>query len=98
MDVRMWVEEACKALVDHPDAVMVTVNEGQQNILIEVLCHPLDFGQMVGTDWRHFNGMRDVLNGVGGRLGYRYRLEAVNPEQSRGGPRGPEVVRRDRHR
>ncbi len=89
MDVRDWVGEACKALVDYPEDVVVTLVEGSQNHIIEVTCRPSDFGKMVGFRWGHFKGMRDVLTGVGGRQGKRYLLEGIEPESE------PRVFKRE---
>lgn len=55
------VEVVAKALVDHPDEVVVTEKNEGRNILIELHVAPSDMGKVIGKQGRIAKAIRAVV-------------------------------------
>lgn len=55
------VEVVAKALVDHPDEVVVTEKNEGRNIIIELHVAPSDMGKVIGKQGRIAKAIRAVV-------------------------------------
>ena len=55
------VEVIAKALVDHPDQVVVTEKEEDDQVVIELTVAPADMGKVIGRQGRIAKAIRTVV-------------------------------------
>ena len=55
------VEVIAKALVDHPDQVVVTEKEEDDQVVIELTVAPADMGKVIGRQGRIAKAIRAVV-------------------------------------
>ena len=55
------VEVIAKALVDHPDEVVVTEKDGKKAVVIELKVAPADMGKVIGRGGRIAQAIRSVV-------------------------------------
>ncbi len=55
------VEVLAKALVDHPDEVVVTETEKENAIVVELRVAPSDMGKVIGKQGRIAKAIRSVV-------------------------------------
>ena len=55
------VEVIAKSLVTHPDQVVVTETETEENVLVELRVAPEDMGQGIGKQGRIAKALRTVV-------------------------------------
>jgi predicted RNA-binding protein YlqC (UPF0109 family) len=55
------LEKLVKALVEHPDDVIVKPIEGDSTIVFEVQVHPDDTGKVIGKKGRTINALRTII-------------------------------------
>jgi predicted RNA-binding protein YlqC (UPF0109 family) len=72
-----FVAYLIKNIVDLPDAVDVTMNEGEQGTVVEIKVSPQDVGKVVGRQGRTIKALRTIAMTVGARVGRRVRVEVV---------------------
>jgi hypothetical protein len=68
------IEEIAKALVDHPDQVVVRPIEGEQTTVLELRVAPSDLGKVIGKQGRT---ARSIPHHIG--CGRHEAQEAVHP-------------------
>jgi len=66
-----------KALVDHPDEVVVNEVQGQHASVIELIVAQEDVGKVIGKRGAHAQALRTIISAAGGKLKRRYVLEIV---------------------
>ena len=71
------VESIAKALVDHPDQVVVNAVEGEQVTVLELRVHPDDLGKVIGKQGRIAKSIRTLLGAAGMKVKRRYTLEIL---------------------
>jgi predicted RNA-binding protein YlqC (UPF0109 family) len=71
------VEAIAKALVDHPDDVVVKSVEGSQVTVLELRVHPEDLGKVIGRQGRTAKAMRTLLGAGGMKMRKRFTLEIL---------------------
>jgi hypothetical protein len=71
------VESIAKALVDHPDQVVVNAVEGEQVTVLELRVHPDDLGKVIGRQGRTAKSIRTLLGAAGMKLKKRFTLEIL---------------------
>lgn len=71
------VEYIIKALVDHPDEVVVTETATTNNVIIELKVAPDDMGRVIGKDGRVANAIRVLLRVAATKMGKRVTLEII---------------------
>ena len=71
------VEDIAKALVDHPDQVLVNAVEGEQVTVLELRVHPEDLGKVIGRQGRTAKAVRTLLGAAGVKLHKRFTLEIL---------------------
>ena len=58
------VEVIAKSLVEHPDEVVVTENEKEDAVIIELKVGPSDMGKVIGRQGRIAKAIRTVVKAV----------------------------------
>ena len=59
--MKKLVEVIAKSLVDHPDEVVVTENEKEDAVIIELKVGPTDMGKVIGRQGRIAKAIRTVV-------------------------------------
>ena len=59
--MKKLVEVIAKSLVDHPDEVVVTENEIEDAVIIELKVGPADMGKVIGRHGRIAKAIRTVV-------------------------------------
>jgi hypothetical protein len=59
--VQTMLEKLIKALVEHPDEVVVSPIEGDSTIVFEVQVHSDDTGKVIGKKGRTINALRTII-------------------------------------
>jgi predicted RNA-binding protein YlqC (UPF0109 family) len=72
------IQIMCNALVDHPEAVQVTVLSGEKTTVFQVIVAPSDLGQVLGKSGANAGAVRRVLLAYGTRCGRRAIFEILN--------------------
>lgn len=65
--MRELVELIAKALVDHPDEVVVTEKKEGRNIRIQLHVAPSDMGKVIGKQGRIAKAIRSVVKAAASR-------------------------------
>jgi uncharacterized protein len=75
--MKKLVEDIVRALVDHPENVVVSVAEGSKCTTLEVTVHPSDLGKVIGREGRMVNAIRSLLGSIGMKQDRRYQLHIL---------------------
>ena len=81
-DLKSFVENIAKALVDHPDYVDVREIAGERTTVFELRVGEGDLGKVIGRGGQTARSMRTLLTAVSAKHGKRAVLEIVEPEPS----------------
>ncbi|SES66914.1 RNA-binding protein (KH domain) [Natronincola peptidivorans] len=71
------VEIIAKALVDHPEEVVVTEVEGNQSIIVELKVAPEDMGKVIGKQGRIAKAIRTVVKAAATKDNKRVIVEII---------------------
>jgi len=71
------IEMIAKALVDHPDEVVVKPIEGEQSTVLELRVAASDLGKVIGKQGRTARSIRIILGAAGMKLKRRFTLEIL---------------------
>ena len=71
------VEVIAKALVDHPEEVVVTEKNEGKNVTLELHVAPGDMGKVIGKKGRIAKALRDVVKAAFTRENKRVDVEIV---------------------
>jgi uncharacterized protein len=80
--------QIARALVDHPDDVLVEAVEGEEGdevTVLEMRVAPDDVGKVIGKQGRTVRSMRTILAAVGQGHHLRYELDVVEDEDDEDG-------------
>lgn len=77
IDGKALLEVNVKALVDSPDDVQVTVNQGEQTTVFEVRVNKGDLGKVIGKRGETAKALRRILFGFGSKRKMRAIMEIV---------------------
>lgn len=69
------VEVIAKALVDHPDEVVVTEKEDGRNVVVELHVAASDMGKVIGKQGRIAKAIRSVVKAAASREDKKAILE-----------------------
>ena len=72
------IEVMAKALVDAPELVTVTENEGDQTSVFELRVAKGDVGKVIGKEGRTAQSMRIILGAASAKLKRRCVLEILD--------------------
>lgn len=75
-----FVEYVVKALVSHPEAVVVTRSVDDMGVLLELTVDPEDMGKVIGKAGATAKSLRTLLRVLGSRNDARVNLKIVEPE------------------
>ena len=73
--MRELVELIAKALVDHPDDVVVTEEQEGKNIRIQLHVAPSDMGKVIGKQGRIAKAIRSVVKAAASREDIRVDVD-----------------------
>jgi len=71
------LEAMAKALVDHPDQVIVNQIDGEQTTVLELRVAQEDLGKVIGKQGRTARAIRTILGAAGMKLRKRFVLEIL---------------------
>jgi predicted RNA-binding protein YlqC (UPF0109 family) len=84
-----FLDYIIKAIVDHPDAVVITRTVDNLGVLLTLTVHPDDMGKVIGKGGKLASGaIRPLLHVFGMKHNARVNLKINEPV---GGKREPEV-------
>jgi predicted RNA-binding protein YlqC (UPF0109 family) len=75
--VREVLEYVAKHLVDDPEAVEVTVVEGERSVILQLRVAPDDMGKVIGKGGRTARAIRSIVRAAGTRQGVSTLVEIV---------------------
>ncbi|HEY8177611.1 MAG TPA: KH domain-containing protein [Candidatus Limnocylindria bacterium] len=78
--MKEFLEYVAKSLVDNPDAVVVEVEEDEDEVSLVLNVEQPDMGRVIGRDGRIANAIRSLLRVMGTRDGRHVELEIVTDE------------------
>ena len=73
--LRAVVEVVARALVDHPDSVVVSENERRGSTVLELRTAPGDMGKIIGRQGRTAAALRTLLSVTAEKHGKRAQLD-----------------------
>ncbi len=76
--VKALVEDIAKALVDHPEGVVINELAGEHATVFELRVAEGDIGKVIGKQGRTARSIRTLLTAVGTKLDRRYSLEILD--------------------
>ena len=72
------LEYLARALVDKPEAVNVTVIEGEQSLILQLHVDPDDVGKVIGKQGRIAKALRTVVKASAVKEGKRAIVEIID--------------------
>ncbi len=89
-----FLDFVVKALVDHPESVVVTRTVDEMGVLLTLTCHPDDMGKIIGKDGNTAKSLRTLLRVVGMKHNARVNLKINEPAGGKRdtGPREEKTV------
>lgn len=75
--MKEFIEFIVKALVDHPDDVVVNEVEGSRTTVFELRVGQGDLGKVIGKNGQTAKSIRTLLSAVAARQGKRAVLEIL---------------------
>jgi predicted RNA-binding protein YlqC (UPF0109 family) len=86
-EIKAVIAAIVRALVDHPDEVVVTEIEGTQSCVLELKVAAADVGKVIGRKGIHADALRRIVHAIGGKHRRRYVLEILEEHALAAGPR-----------
>jgi predicted RNA-binding protein YlqC (UPF0109 family) len=77
-----FVEYVVRALVSHPDDVIVKRSVDDMGVLLELSVNPEDMGKVIGKAGATAKSIRTLLRVLGSRNDARVNLKIIEPEGS----------------
>ena len=77
MELKELLESLVRALVDHPEEVIVREVKGDKTLILELRVNKNDMGQVIGKNGRNAQAIRTILNGVAAKHGVLVVFEIV---------------------
>ncbi len=71
------VEYLVKSLAEHPDDVLLSMDENEDNVSFELRISPEDFGRIIGKNGNTINAIRTVLQAAASSHKKRAKLEVL---------------------
>jgi predicted RNA-binding protein YlqC (UPF0109 family) len=72
---RDLIEYVVKAMVDHPDEVVVSERRQGSSVQVEIRVHESDMGRVIGKRGRVVNALRTLVEILGSKYDTRVSLE-----------------------
>ncbi len=83
---RDFVEYVLKAILAHPDDVVVTRSVDDLGVLITIAVHPEDMGTVIGKSGQTAKSVRTLLRVIGAKDHTRVNMKILEPEGTRPTP------------
>ena len=77
-ELEHFVDYVVRALVDAPEEVHVTAEEGDESSVIKIVCRKDDIGKIVGKSGKTIMAIRSLVSSAAGRLRKRVSVEVVD--------------------
>ena len=78
-----FIEYVVKAMVDHPDDVVIERKVDELGVLLELRVHPDDVGKVIGKEGQTIKSLRTLLRVVGAKdNGSRVNLRLHDPNRT----------------
>ncbi len=74
-----FLDYVIKALVDHPEAVVITRSVDEMGVLLTLTVHADDMGKIIGRDGNIAKALRTLLRVVGMKHNARVNLKINEP-------------------
>ena len=74
-----FLENLVKAIVDHPEDVVVNRQVDEMGVLLSLKVNPLDMGQIIGREGSTAKAIRSLLRIVGVKNNARVNLKIEEP-------------------
>jgi predicted RNA-binding protein YlqC (UPF0109 family) len=87
MQDKAFLESIVKAIVGHPDDVVVDRTVDEMGVLLTLKINPEDMGYVIGRRGQTAQAIRTLLKIVGAKNNARVNLKIHEPEGSTRGPR-----------
>ena len=71
------IRDIVRALVDHPEDVVVSEVEGEHALILELKVAKADFGKVIGRHGRTAQAIRTILSAASGKAKKRIVLEIL---------------------
>ena len=75
--MKAYVEHIVRALIDHPEALVVSCLDGKHSVILEIRCHAQDMGRIIGRNGKIISSIRMLAAGVAARQRRKVTLEVV---------------------
>jgi uncharacterized protein len=75
--MKTLVTQIVKALVDHPEQVVIDELKGDQTLIYELRVAKEDFGKVIGKQGRNVSAIRTILNAVSSKAKKRSLLQLI---------------------
>ncbi len=75
--MKEFIEFIAKALVDHPDQVVVAEVEGEKTTVYELRVYQDDLGKVIGRKGQTAKAIRTIISAVSAKKGKRALLEIL---------------------
>ena len=75
---QQFVEYTVKALVGHPEDVVVDLTIDEKGVLLTLTVNPADLGRVIGKRGSTAQSLRTLLRALGAKNDARYNLKIVN--------------------
>jgi predicted RNA-binding protein YlqC (UPF0109 family) len=76
-NVKEFIENIARALVDHPDSVIVSEVEGEKTTVYELRVAQEDLGKVIGRKGQTAKAIRTIIAAVSAKKGKRALLEIL---------------------
>ena len=74
------VEVIAKALVEHPEAVLVSERESDRSIVVELKVAPTDMGKVIGKQGRIAKAIRSVVKAAASKEDKKVIVDIVDAD------------------
>ena len=76
--MKEFLEHVVRQLVTNPDAVEVTVTQGETLSILVLRVAPADLGRVIGKEGRTVSALRTLLMAIASRLNQKIALEIAD--------------------
>jgi len=75
--MKAFVEYIIKALVNHPDQILISTMDGKSTVILEVRCHEEDMGRVIGKNGKTIGAVRMLVSSLAAKQKRKAVLEIV---------------------
>jgi len=78
IEIKQILEDLTKKLVDKPDELSITMNEGDATVIYELRCAKDEVGKVVGKKGAMAEALRTILKSLSAKQRIRANLESCD--------------------